>query len=474
MGNCSTTEAGMKKKVLAKKVKPQRDGETRHANRRKKILQQIRDEAAVFPAAPEITCSRDQHYTFRQSSDFFYLTGFAEPEAVLVLLGKSRGPRSVLFLRERDATMERWHGERLGLKRAKRRFALDEVRPIADFERMLPELLNRIRVLHYAPGSNPMVDRLVWDLFKHPVGPRIDFPHTLKDSRLLTSQMRSVKDREEIRTLRHACDITADAFIALAPKLAEMKSERHAAKQLESHFARLGGHGVAFPTIVASGKNATVLHHRPQFQPLWQRELVLIDAGASFGGYAADITRTFPASGRFSDAQAKVYDVVYDGLVAGLERAKPGSTLDEIHRATVQAITKGLIDIGVLKGKLPQLVATDAYRKYFMHRTSHWLGLDVHDISPVYFQEHLLHSAVHPLEPGNVFTLEPGLYFDAKDDSVPFEFRGIGVRIEDDVLITSSGAEVLTDRIPAKRSEIEALMKSGIFGVPTLVPAPKP
>lgn len=436
------------------------DLELRYANRRKRVIKQIKGEAALFCSAPETTVSRDLLHDFHQNTDFFYLTGFAEPQAALLLLGSTRGPRSILFLRDRDAEQERWVGERLGLKRAKRKFKVDEVRHIEELPRSLPELLSNSRVLHYAPGCSPDVDSLVWSSFKSPLGPRINFPNTLSDSRLITSQMRAVKDRQEIQTLRHACDITAEGFFILAQRLGDVKSERHGAQLLESHFARLGAQRAAFPTIVASGRNATVLHHKPRFQPLWRRELVLIDAGAEFNGYAADITRTLPVLGVFSEPQAAVYDIVYEAQQAAIHKARPNSTLDAVHKAAVQVITRGLVSLGVLEGRVTQLVSSEAYRRYFMHRTGHWLGLDVHDISPVYCDEFMVPPWSRPLESGNVFTVEPGLYFDPKDKTIPAEYRGIGVRIEDDLLITNSGCDVLTSRMPSERAEIEAIMRN--------------
>lgn len=434
------------------------DLESRYANRRKKIIKQIKGEAAVFYSAPECTLSRDQFHPYRQNSDFLYLTGIKEPHAALVLLGSTRGPRSILFLRERNPTQERWTGELIGLKRAKRRFHIDEVRPISEFASSLPKLLTHSRVLHYAPGSNPESDSCIWKLFQSQVSPRFNFPHTLKDSRLLTSELRMVKDREEIRTIRHVSDITSQAFLDFIPDLRTVKSEKHGVRVLESHFARLGAEGVAFPTIIASGRNATVLHHEPRFQPLWKRELVLIDAGALFNGYAADLSRTLPVSGVFSQPQADVYEVVHSALRDSLNAAKPGSTLDAIHRAAVRTITSGLVDLGLLHGSTSQLIEKEAYKPYYMHRTSHWLGIDVHDISSIYCDEYLVPPLTRPLVPGNVITVEPGLYFDPKDKSLLTEFRGIGVRIEEDVLITSSGCEILTARMPTDREEIETLM----------------
>lgn len=432
--------------------------ETSYANRRKKIIKQLKGEAAIFPAAPHFLASRDQHHPFRQNSDFFYLTGLTEPQAVLFLTGSTKGPRSVLFLRERNDADARWNGERIGIKRAKRRFDVDEVRDITQLENDLPELAANCSVLHYAPGGNPVTDPLIWRLLQNPSGPRLNFPHTLKDSRLITAAMRFVKDRYEIQHLKHAAGITAKAFLNFLPQAKLARSEKHAAQILEAEFARCGAHGLAFPTIVASGRNATTLHHEPKLQPLWKHELVLVDCGAVFQGYCADLTRTFPVSGTFREPQARVYDAVHRALHDALDKTKPGSTLEIIHAAALRAITSGLISLGILKGSVSDLVQREAYRNYFMHRTSHWLGLDVHDAFPLLLNNAPIDARNHPLEPGHVITIEPGIYLDAKDESVPVQYRGIGVRLEESVLITTGGCAVLTAHVPTAREDIEALL----------------
>jgi Xaa-Pro aminopeptidase len=437
--------------------------ESVYQSRRSRLLKQLRGEAALLVSAPQHTRSRDQLFDYHQNSDLFYLTGFSEPECALLLVGGTRGPRSVLFLRDRDLNDEQWHGERLGIKRARRRFAVDEVRDIQQFPAAFSEMLTNARALHYLPGVNPAFDLHVHNLFASQVGPRLQYPNILKDVRLILSQMRFVKDRGEIQSLRHAADITARAFSMFFPLIKQVASERHGAALLESFFYKLGAHGLAFPSIVAAGKNATTLHHSPQLQPLWKRELVLIDAGASFRGYSGDITRTVPVSGKFSPPQADVYDVVWAALQAAIAKARPQSSLDEIHEAAVKQLTKGLIDLGILRGSLAENIETGSYRRFYMHRTSHWLGLDTHDIAPVTYNGSggttlLLPSSMRPLISGVALTIEPGLYFDAKDSKVPARYRGIGIRIEEDVLIVPGGCDVLSSGLPSSRAEIESLM----------------
>ena len=427
------------------------------AGRRKKILRHLKGSVAIFVSPPAAIKSRDQEFPFFPNTDFFYLTGFQEPESVLLLFGTSKGTRSILYLRERREAEERWTGERLGLKRAKRKFLVDEVRDITNFAKELPGLLRGYTQLYYAPGTHQTYDNLIWSLFRNPVAPRIGQLHTLKDSRLLTAEMRLIKDRLEIQNIRHAVDITARAICQTLRELKSCASEHHAASLIESHFSKLGAEGPAFETIVASGRNATTLHHKPGHQPLWKREFVLFDVGALYKGYAGDITRTVPASGVFSTPQAEVYDVVAEALAVGLSKSYPGGCLDDIHHATIRSLTSGMLSLGILKGNVHQLVAQKAYLRYYMHQTSHWLGLDVHDISPTIAGGEEFPSSLRPLQSGMVFTIEPGLYFAPDDETIPKQFRGIGIRLEEDVLITNSGHEVLSRGIPIAREDICAL-----------------
>ena len=325
---------------------------------------------------------------------------------------------------------------------------------------MLPKLLGDSSVLHFAPGVDDSIDELVFSGFKNKIAPQKGAVHALKDVRLLTAQLRWVKDAQEIRAIRHAVDITAHGFRMLLPTLKEAVSEAHAAAMLQSYFARLGAPLVGFPTIVASGRNATVLHHEPTLQPLWKRELVLIDAGAYWRGYSGDITRTVPVSGHFQPAHAAVYDVVVRAVKAAVAKSKPGNTLEAIYEAAVAELIEGLVDLKIFKGRHDPQKDHKRLSRYFMHRVSHWLGLDVHDIWPLGEEKSNGPNPSHarPLVPGNVFTIEPGLYFDLKDETVPKQFRGIGIRVEEDILITETGCEVLSSKIPIDRIELESLL----------------
>jgi len=430
------------------------------SQRRGRLLKLIRGEAALFVSSPIVPSTRDQHHPFKQNTDLLYLTGIGEPEVALLLVGGTKGARSILFLRERDPVQELWNGERIGLRRAKRAFQVDEVRDISRLEKDLAELLKPVEVLHYALGTNPKTDRFVVSMLTSPVGPRAGVPHTLKDSRLLTSELRFVKDKEEIRLIRHAVDITAEALMRTAPKLKTAKSEKHAAAMIEVEMAALGAEETSFKTIVASGKNATELHHEPSLSPLWKAEPVLIDCGASFRGYAGDITRVFPTQGKLAGPARDIYSVVLAANEAAKKKARVGSSLSELHSAALNELVKGLLALKIVKGTPASVLSSESYKAYFPHRIGHWLGLDVHDISPLYEKKagHKESAWEMPFVAGNCLTIEPGLYFHPEDERVPKKFRGLGVRIEDSVLITETGCEVLSKRIPTDLDLIEELV----------------
>jgi Xaa-Pro aminopeptidase len=436
---------------------PRQQWENRLAARRKKLLQQIKNEVAIIPAYDERHMTRDQNYPYVPNSDFYYLTGFEETSSVLVLRNNN-GARSILYVRDRNPDEERWTGERLGIRRARRRFKVDDVRPIEEFKNDFTKLLHGCQVIHYAPGSHTEVDQLIWNYLSSHTTPQFGRPAVLKDLRLITSQMRLSKDKEETGFIRRASEITARALKEIAPYIHTMKNERHCAETLESLFAQFGGQGTAFETIVASGKNATVLHHHPSFSPIWKRDLVLIDCGTKFKNYSGDITRVFPASGSFTSIQAEVYDAVHEAVDEALSVSLSGYCLDDVHQAATKSLCRSLVDLGVLRGNPSHIFARGLYKPYFMHRTSHWLGIDVHDIAPQHLHREQVPSFLHPLSSGMVFTIEPGLYFPHDDTSINKELRGIGIRLEEDVLITPKGHEVLSKDIPIKRNEIEKLM----------------
>lgn len=435
---------------------PRKQLESRYLSRRKQILNQIKGDVAFFCSASPKHHSRDIEYPFRQDSNFFYLTGFQETDCVLVLRGNKK-PRSILYLKERDLKEEIWVGTRLGLKRARKKFSIDDIRDINDLKQDFKELIYSAHNIYHSLGLNLLLDSLITDTLSSSNNPKFNEPYALKDARLLTSELRLIKDREEIHLCKRASEITARSLKELIPFLKDMKNEKQCALSLESLFAKYGAQGTSFNTIVASGKNATTLHHAPGFSPLWKKELVLIDCGADFQGYAGDITRVFPVSGVFSNEQAEVYDAVKEALEIGIKKSSSGVSLDDIHEAVSKELTRGLVELSVLKGNVSQLHTKGAYKPYFMHRTGHWLGLDVHDISPNLYKGDFCHSYLMPLSQGMLFTIEPGLYFRSDDETVPKSLRGIGIRLEEDILITQKGIEVLSKDIPLDRKTIESL-----------------
>ncbi len=438
---------------------PRKNLEQRFEKRRKTVLSQIKNSIMVIPSGDEKPISRDQNYNFVPDSDFFYLTGFKETKCILVLKGIG-SPKSILYLRDRDLVEEKWLGERIGIKRARRRFKLDDIRPYANFKNDFPALTEKSEKIYYALGSSKETDEIIISNLTTRNGPRYNYPNELLDSRLITSEMRLVKDKDEINAISRASEITARSMLEICKYLPDFKSEKHAASELETLFTKHGAHGLAFSTIVAAGKNSTTLHHLPNHSPIWKRDLVLIDAGAQFNNYCGDITRVFPISGKFSTVQAEVYDIVREALGEALLSAKAGNCLDDIHNIAVKELTKGLVSIKAISSNstVSQIISKGEYKNYYMHNTGHWLGIDVHDISPTHYQGLQVPSRLRPFEPGHVFTIEPGLYFDPSDTSISPELRGIGIRLEEDVLITPKGNQVLSSGVPLDRKEVENLM----------------
>ena len=428
-----------------------------YARRRGAILHEIKGEAALFCSSPEVGRERDMDYEYQQDANIFYLTGIAEPQTALLLLGAKNKPRSILFLRDSDPQKERWQGKRLGLKKAKAKFNVDQVFDIATLKAELPKLIAPYPCLHYAPGIDSRLDQFIFGLLQTRVAPRINCPAALVDARLLTAPLRWIKDQTEIKRLRQAAAITSLAFCETALALPSYATERHVAKALEEKFFKYGATRVAFPSIVASGDHATSLHHVPEAVALRKNGLVLIDAGANIDGYCADVTRTFPLSKTFSPAQAEIYDAVYHAHETALKKIRPGVSMNLVHQAVVQDLCRSLAKLKIVKGTASQIERSKSYQRFFMHRCGHWLGLEAHDISPIIADYPQIHGYDLPLSPGNVITVEPGLYFDAHDTTIPQKYRGIGIRLEDDVVVTKNGNEVLTASLPVKREDIESL-----------------
>lgn len=414
---------------------------------------------AIIPAAREQLRSRDTEYPFRQDSDFHYLCGFPEPEAVLVLIPARKHGEYVLFCRERDPTLELWHGYRAGPEGACSVYAADDAFPIGDIDDILPGLLEGRDRVYYSMGRSADFDRriMAWvNLIRSkeasgsvPPGEFTDLDHMLHDLRLK-------KSAAELRLLAHAGEITAKAHCRAMRRAAAGVFEYQLEADLLHEFAEGGARFPAYPSIVGSGPNSCVLHYTQNARAMRKGELVLIDAGCEYQGYAADVTRTFPVDGRFTRPQRAIYNVVLEAQRAAIAEVRPGNHWNAPHEATVEVITRGLRDLGLLQGEVASLIADEAYRPFYMHRAGHWLGLDVHDVG-----DYRVAGTWRQLEPGMVLTVEPGIYIAPDNTAVAPRWRGIGVRIEDDVVVTEQGCEVLTDQVPSDPDAIERLMAGG-------------
>lgn len=430
------------------------------AARRKRFLEAMEpDSVAILLGAEPAVRSRDTHYRFRQDSDFHYLTGFDHPGAAAVLR-RDGGPPFTLFVEPRDPEAETWTGYRPGVEGARADFGADEAHPRSELLAKLPALLERARRVHHVLGRDPRVDqRIVETVEAARIRSRAHAPppEAIVDPRAIVHEMRLVKEPEELELMRRAAEISREAHAAAAGRAHAGAGEHELEALLDYTFRRRGAAGPAYESIVGGGANATVLHYVANDQPLRDGTLVLIDAGCEYAGYASDVTRTYPVGGRFTPETRAVYEVVLAAQEAALEASRPGATLDEVHDAALRRLVEGMIELELLpRTPLDEAIAAGDFRRYYMHRTSHWLGLDVHDVG-AYSQD----GKPRRLEPGMVFTVEPGLYVPARDERAPAALRGIGVRIEDDVVVLETGHENLCAAIPKRPDELEALVRSG-------------
>ncbi|ELY2742524.1 Xaa-Pro aminopeptidase [Cronobacter turicensis] len=411
--------------------------------------------AALIFAAPEATRSADSEYPYRQSSDFWYFTGFNEPEAVLVLIKSDEThSHSVIFNRLRDKTAEIWFGRRLGQEAALAKLGVDRALAFNEIDEQLYQLLNGLDVVYHAQGEYPYADAIVFtalDKLRRGARQNLSAPATLTDWRPWVHEMRLFKSPEELAVMRRAGEISALAHIRAMQTCRPGMYEYQLEGEILHEFTRHGARFPSYNTIVGGGENGCILHYTENESQLRDGDLVLIDAGCEYKGYAGDITRTFPVNGKFTPAQRAVYDIVLESLETALRLFRPGTSIQDVTGDVVRVMVKGLVGLGILKGDVEQLVAENAHRPYFMHGLSHWLGLDVHDVG-FYGPDR---SRI--LAPGMVITVEPGLYI-APDADVPEEYRGIGIRIEDDIVITETGNENLTASVVKSADDIEALM----------------
>ncbi len=427
------------------------------ARRRKNLMAMMEPNSiALVPAAAECTRSRDTEYTFRQDSDFLYLTGFEEPDGVLVLIPGRRSGQVVLFCRDRDPEMELWNGYRAGPEGVVTDFGMDDGFPIDDMDDILPGLIEGKGHIYYSMGHNDGFDRRVmgWvNQIRRQVRTGAKPPGDFTDLAFLLHEQRLIKSAQELRIMRKAGAISAEAHCRAMRECREGRYEYHLEGAILHEFMENGARAAAYNSIVGAGANACVLHYTENRDRLRDGDLVLIDAGCEFSGYAADITRTFPVSGTFSPEQRAIYDLVLKAQLAAIGKVKPGNTWNQPHDATVRVITRGLIELGLLKGKEKDLIKSGAYRDFYMHRAGHWLGMDVHDVG-----DYRVDGKWRLLEPGMVLTIEPGIYVATNNTKVGKKWRGIGIRIEDDVAVTPGGCEVLTAGVPKTATDIELLM----------------
>jgi Xaa-Pro aminopeptidase len=424
--------------------------------RRRRVLEEVGEGVLVLFAASPTVRNNDVTHEFRQDSDFYYLTGFDEPDAALVLIGGAK-PRSVLFVNPKDPEREVWEGVRMGVEGAQA-LGMIEVLPITELDEQLPRLLTDRGTLSCRFGAEPLIDPRLTKalaLARRQVRRGASCPTRLIDSSLLIHEMRRKKDVTEVELIERAVAITRDAHLAAMAKAAPGVYEYEIEALLRSTFRSQGSERVAYEPIVGSGHNATVLHYVKNSRQMREGDLLLIDAGCEYGYYAADVTRTFPVNGRFSREQRDIYEVVLAAQEASIAAARPGATLDAIHQAATRVICDGLVDLGVIESSAEAAEADGGYKAFFMHKTSHYLGMDVHDVG-LYFEA----GRPRPLEAGVVITVEPGLYFAANAPARAARYRGIGIRIEDDILIEDGGVRVLSDGVPKDPDDVERACRS--------------
>jgi Xaa-Pro aminopeptidase len=425
-----------------------------HAARREQIAARMKAEgggAMLLPAADEKTRNSDSEYLFRQDSDFAYVTGFDEPTGCALLFGDGR---YVLFVRPKDPEREIWTGRRAGVEGAKAEYGASEAFPVSELDTRLATLLDGAGTVWFRLGADPGWDarlgRTLNDLrLRARTGAAA--PQRIADPGLVLHEMRLFKSEAELAALRKAAEITAEAHLSAMRDGQPGRREYQVQAEIEYAFRRRGGTGPGYGTIVAAGANSTILHYRAGEDELRDGDVCLVDAGGEYGFYTADVTRTFPISGSFTRAQRAAYEVVLAAQEKGIAATRPGATVDEVHDLVVRELTEGMVRLGLLQGDPAERIADKSYRKYYMHRTSHWLGMDVHDVGAYH-----VGGKPRPLEPGMVLTVEPGLYVAKDDAAAPEGLRGVGIRIEDDLLVTAAGNVNLTASTPKAPDEVEA------------------
>ena len=426
--------------------------------RRQSLMQQIgAGNIAIIASALTKIRNRDVEYPFRQDSDFYYLTGFSEPDAVAVFIPGRKQGEYIIFCREYDPKKALWEGAHAGLEGAIESHGADDAFPIDDLDEILPGMLENQGVVYYPMGKDSDLDHkiLEWtNEIRNQSRTGISAPVEFISLEHVLHEMRLFKSPAEIELLKQAAEVSSKAHIRAMQMCGSCTTEYQVEAELLHEFMSHGLRSSAYPSIVAGGKNACVLHYTKNMSRLRNGDLLLIDAGAECDHYAADITRTFPISGRYTKAQKQLYELVLEAQLAAIAKVRPGIAWDQSHEVAIEVLTAGLVDLGILQGVLAELIAAEAYKPFYMHRIGHWLGMDVHDVG-----EYKIEGEWRLLEPGMVLTIEPGLYIPEDCQEVSAKWRGIGIRIEDDVLVTDDGCEVLSAGAPKTVQDIEALMR---------------
>ncbi|BDA73512.1 peptidase M24 [Rivularia sp. IAM M-261] len=431
-----------------------------YQQRREQLMAKIGDGTAIFCSAPSAVMHNDVEYNYRQDSDFFYLTGFNEPQAVAVLAPHHNEHKFVLFVRPKDRDAEIWSGYRCGVDAAKQIYGADEVYSIAELDEKLPSYLEKASRIYYHLGrERAFNDKVImhWQRLMRTYPKRGTGPIAIEDTALVLHSLRLVKSESELELMRKAADIAVEAHIAAMKFVEPGRYEYEVQAEIEHIFRLRGGMGPAYPSIVASGTNACVLHYIENHSQMQEGQLLLIDAGCAYGYYNSDITRTFPVGNKFTSEQKILYEIVLEAQKKAIAQVQPGNPYNLIHDVAVRTITEGLVEIGLLKGEIDTLIQEEKYKPFYMHRTGHWLGLDVHDVG-VY-----QHGEDKPqiLQPGQITTVEPGIYIvpgtqpaEGQPEIDP-RWVGIGIRIEDDVLVTPTGNDVLTAGVFKEIKDLE-------------------
>jgi len=428
-----------------------------YARRRRYLAEQMGPNSiAVLPSSTVKSRNRDVDFHFRQDSDFYYLTGFNEPESVLVIIPGREHGESILFCRERDPSKEMWDGFIAGPDRVAKLTGLDDAFPISDIDEILPGMIEGTDKVFYSMGLDSQFDSRVMEWINiirskvrsgaHPPGEFVALEHALHELRLF-------KSAAEIKCMTEAAEIAAQGHIKAMEVCRAGLYEYHLESAITHYFANEGARYTAYPSIVGSGDNGCILHYIDNESKLKDGDLVLIDAGCELDCYASDITRTFPVNGVFTSAQKQIYQIVLDAQLAAIAEVKPGNHWNHPHEAAVRVITSGLLELGLLEGTLDEAIEKETYKQFYMHRTGHWLGIDVHDVG-----EYKIEGEWRLLEPGMVLTVEPGIYISPNCKDVDKQWRGIGIRIEDDVVVTKKSNKVMSQSAPKTISDIEALM----------------